>query len=42
MSASRMAFSTAFMDDLSHGFTVRRRGSGTLTCAICVSGVAVP
>ena len=37
-----MAFSTAFMADLSYGVTVIRRGSGAEIVAICLSGVTVP
>ncbi len=41
-SDSMMAFSTAFIDDLSYGVIVIRRGSGAATVAICLSGVETP
>ena len=37
-----MAFSTAFIDDLSYGVIVISRGSGAATVAICLSGVETP
>ena len=38
----RMAFSTAAMPPLSHGWMVRVRLSGTATEAIWLTGVGVP
>ena len=37
-----IAFSIAFTELGSKGWIVRRRGSGTLIVASCLSGVAVP
>ena len=41
-SDSRIAFSIAFIDDLSYGVTVSRRASDAEMPASCLSGVRVP